>query len=198
VSSLASQSSPPSSTQATSAAGEKLQFRVAVIAALSALLGALIGGGATLAGSIYQERSASAVQLQSERQNSYVAYNTTVQNFFNAGEQMLLDIRVGFQWQKALNNVGQVDIALGKAIDEVSLLASPSLFQVIKSQEHAPEIIDLELQQLAARVTYPKEPITSAVPAEATLLTNLSSGLLSFEREENSFEYVARSDLGTH
>jgi hypothetical protein len=203
VSNLAEQASSSSSSlpgrgQPTAKADQRLQFRVTLVGVIGALLGALIGGAATLVGTIYQQHSAAASQIQSERQNSYVAYNVAMDNFDAQVTGVLLQAKLGLMPTMYVNEVINAEGALQRAGDQVGILASSRLLRIVRSQQKSAEILDIEAQALRLRMSDPKLPVSPGVPAESTLIAELSSGDLSFAKVEKGYENDARIDLGTN
>jgi hypothetical protein len=177
---------------------QRLQFRVALIGAISALFGALIGGAATLVGSIYQQHSAAASQIQSERQNYYTSYNVASTSFYSAAEFVMLDAKTGMEWKKAMTSLQTAETQFVRTGSQANLIASSSLSTLIHAEQINADYIDLHLQQLTFRITYPKAPITPGTPSETTLLASLSSEFRMFRQQEDRFTSLARTDLGTN
>jgi hypothetical protein len=171
---------------------------VAIIGVVGALVGALVGGAVTLFGVILQQHSATAAQLQSERQTSYVAYGVAMDNMNGDISGVLLDAKLGLVPTKYVRRVISDNVALAHAADQASIYASPRLLSVIQEQQHTAEFLDVESQGLQARISYPKLPITPGVPLQQTLQAELTSSQNTFQKTEKSYLNVARSDLGTN
>lgn len=135
---------PPAPEQVASRTDRRLEFRVALIGVTGALLGALIGGAATLVGSIYQQHSAAASQLQAERQNSYIAYDVAMDSFDGDVTGVLLQAKLDLIPTKYVNKVIADEGTLQHAADQVSILASPQLLSIVRGQQKAAEILDIE------------------------------------------------------
>jgi hypothetical protein len=184
--------------QQSGGSDQRLQFRVAIVGVVGALFGALIGGAATLLGTIYQQRSSAASQIQSERQSSYVAYETAMDNFDGDITGVLLQEKLGLIPTKYVESVINDMTSLKRTGDQVSILASPQLLRIMREQQKSAEILDIESQALDFRMSNPRAPISPGVPAQSVLISELSSGDTSFAEGEKSYEDAARKDLGTN
>lgn len=148
-------------------------------------------------GTIYQERSAAASQIQSERQSSYIAYEFAMDRFDGDITGVLLTAKLGFAPTRYVNKVIRSMSPLEHAADQVIIIGSSRLVSIVHEQQKRAETLDFECQQLQSRMTYPKASISSAILSQPALMKKVSSGDTAFARTEKSYEYVARTDLGT-
>jgi hypothetical protein len=164
---------------------------------VGALIGALIGGAATLLGTVYQQHSATASQIQAERQSSYLAFYAALDDFDRDLHAVLIEERIGVSPAKWVSAVMSADGVIQRTSNDVVLLASPRLFRIINEQERSAQSLDIQTQALLFRLSHPNLPASSGVPSLSALLTELSSGDLAFERGIGQYESAARKDLDT-
>ncbi|HUC26540.1 MAG TPA: hypothetical protein VMA73_27880 [Streptosporangiaceae bacterium] len=201
---------PPASNAASD---RRFQTRIAVIGLVGGLLGALIGGGATLIATSQQRQADAVNQLRTERETAYLLYQNDIDTLYNdatnvavdAEEQSKLMIgRVGpIAAVNMLPSITRDDTQLNLAADQVVLIGSPHVRQVVNEQQSlALELFD-DAKQLAETISHPPPWPYSSDEAKA-YLSDLDAGgplwpeLTRFQRGMVRYADVAAIDLGTN
>jgi len=130
----------------TDNSAQRIQWRVAVVGALSALVGALIGGAATFSGVVYQNHIMAATQLQSERKGAYIAYDAELQTMRNDLESVYIDDQVGISSSKDFNKFQTDARSFYETEGQLSLIASPMIYQNVQLQQESTLFLAQELR----------------------------------------------------
>lgn len=161
-------------------------------------MGALIGGAATFAGVVYQNRASSAAQLVSERRTLYANYYTALQNLEEYAFATEIYIKSGYPqsiWKNEDSQYRTYGQQFGDLQAQVSLLGSATISRNVQIQSKDVTQLNLSLDELEARAQNPNIAITAIIPSESTLLIEFSMSLASCQSITHQFETYARSEL---
>jgi hypothetical protein len=176
----------------------RIEFRVALVGAIAALLGAVIGGGASLLGTIYQEHVTTAAQVQSERKGAYVSYNTAMQNVGTAAFQAWIFLKLNYpaaSWKSELNQFKTYLNSFDNSEDQVSLVASSRIYRNTQDQLRNAGTINLDLQELEFREINPSG--YTGIPDKTTLVAKFTADYMTYNNNMKDFQKMARQDLGS-
>jgi len=195
------------------ASDRRFQARIAIIGLVGGLLGALIGGGATLIATAQQRQADATNQLRAEREATYLSYRDDMNTFYSGvlnlmivadQDAELLITRVApLAPVNLLPSVKGDDTQLSLAADQMALIGSPQVRQIVNEQQS----LALNLCQSASDLTRilsnaPRWPYSRKVVNRYVSDLNVSPPMFhelsQFQKGIAKYTAVAAIDLGTN
>lgn len=196
------------------ASDRRFQARIAVIGLVGGLLGALIGGGATLIATAQQRQADATNQLKTERGATYLSYqddmNTLYSGLFNLlinteQDSKLLITRVAPLAPVNLPpSVTGDNSQLSLAADQMALIGSPRVRQIVNEQQSLAFDLFHNASGLAEiignppRWPYSRNVVNTYLSGLDSWSRPLFHELSQFQKGMAKYADVAAIDLGTN
>jgi hypothetical protein len=198
VAQIASEAVDTRNPQPESSTEKNLRPREWLVAVIG-LAGALIGGGATFAGVLYQSNAASNAQTTSERRTLYVNYYTALENMIEYATGTMVYLESGSpksMWGSEDSQYRAYAKQYGNLRVQIVLLGSPDAAKIVQAEERYTTQMNSSLNVLEARIQYPNLPVTIVTPTKKAAITELSDDIHHCQSEADQFVTYARFELG--
>ncbi len=175
----------------------------AFIGLVAGLLGAVIGGGATLIATNLQQHSAAASQIESERESAYIAYNTAMDAFIRDAlvHGRCTTLKQWLWLNPWFASLTSGDNQLIETADQVTLLGSPQMREIVSEQQDiAGRLYDDASALWNAQITLAtmnpaKLAAVNKMPGIGSLNGTLIDDIIEFAHRKSRDQAAARAEL---
>jgi hypothetical protein len=182
----------------------RFQTRLALVGLVAGLLGAVIGGGATLFATNLQQHSAAASQIESERESAYIAYNTAMDTFIRDAQHYgrYITLKQWLSLDPWFASLTSDDNQLLETADQVALLGSTQMREITAKQQDIAQKLYDDASALWNEDTTLATMTPASIAAEANTIPGFGSlngilldDIIEFAHGETRYQVAARAEL---